>query len=112
MIMAPQFEIQSELTKGTARLTVSGELDVSTAPHLMAEADALLERAARHLILDLSGLTFVDSSGLSLFIALNDRAAHEDWTLSLTRPQGRTFSMFEITGTDGYLPFVDEPNRS
>lgn len=107
-IVQPEFEIHSELGQGTARLTLSGELDLATVPRLRAEAQTMLERSARHIIIDLSRLTFVDSSGLSLFVALNDRAARENWTLSLTRPSGKTFSVFSITGTDTHLPFVDE----
>ncbi len=107
-IMQPEFEIRSELGQGTARLTLSGELDLATVPLLRAEAQAMLERSANHLIIDLSNLTFVDSSGLSLFISLNDRATRENWTLSLTRPSGKTFSVFSITGTDAHLPFIDE----
>jgi anti-sigma B factor antagonist len=106
--MQPEFEIRSELGQGTARLTLSGELDLATVPRLRAETQALLEQSARHLIIDLSRLTFVDSSGLSLFISLNYRASRENWTLSLTRPSGKTLSVFSITGTDAHLPFIDE----
>ncbi len=106
MITPPQFEIHSELSQGTARLSVSGELDLATVPLLMTEAQLALDRAARHLILDLSRLTFVDSSGLSLLIALNRRATAEGWTLSLTRPPGKAFSVFSLTGADVNLPFV------
>ncbi len=112
MITPPQFEIDSELSDGTARLVVSGELDLATVPRLRAEAEAVLERSARHLVFDLSRLTFVDSSGLSLFIDLNERAAHEGWRLSLTRPPDRTFSVFSITGTDANLPFIDDQGAS
>jgi anti-anti-sigma factor len=112
MITPPQFEIGSELSEGTARLTVSGELDLATVPRLRAEAEAVLEQSAQRLVLDLSRLTFVDSSGLSLFINLNERAAHEGWSLSLTRPPGNTFSVFSITGADANLPFIDDPGSS
>jgi anti-anti-sigma factor len=111
MITPPHFEIQRELNDGIARLSVSGELDLATVPRLRAEAEALL-RSTRHLIIDLSRLTFVDSSGLSLFIILNDRAAEEGWTLALTRPPETTFSVFSITGADANLPFLDEQEQS
>lgn len=111
MITQPQFEIRSEMAQGIGRLVVSGELDLSTVPCLRAEVDALLKQSARHLIVDLSSLTFVDSSGLSLFISLNDRAAREDWTLSLTKPPDSAFSVFSITGTDKHLPFVNNQSQ-
>jgi anti-anti-sigma factor len=108
MITPPEFEIRRELTDGTARLTVSGELDLATVPQLKAEVQTAL-RTTQRLLIDLSGLTFVDSSGLSLLIKLNERANSEGWTLRLTRPSGKTFSVFTITGADANLPFIDEP---
>ena len=111
MITEPQFEISSEMVHGTGRLIISGELDLSTVPHLRAKADALLEQSAQHLILDLSRMTFVDSSGLSMFIALNDQATRENWTLSLTKPPDSAFSVFSITGTDEHLPFIDDQGQ-
>jgi anti-anti-sigma factor len=107
-IAQPEFEIRSERVGDTARLILRGELDLATVPRLRAEAQAMLEQSAHHLVIDLADLTFVDSSGLSLFISLNNRATRENWTLSLTRPSGRTFSVFSITGTEAHLPFVDD----
>jgi anti-sigma B factor antagonist len=103
-----QFEINVELTDGVARVRVAGELDIATVPRLEEKARALLSEGAERLVIDLRELSFVDSSGLSLFIALAKRAAQEQWTLSLTRPPERVFSVFRITGTDTNLPFVED----
>lgn len=108
MIMRSQFAIESELVEDSGRLTVVGELDIATVPRLRQAAQGLLARAAGHLTIDLSRVTFIDSSGLSLFIALNDRATGEGWTLSLTRPSGNAFTVFAITGADKNLPFIDK----
>jgi anti-sigma B factor antagonist len=114
MIKPSPFEIRSELTQNTARLTVIGELDIATVPRLQEEVHALLERAGEHtatirrLVIDLSQLTFIDSSGLSFLIALNDRATAEGWTLNLTRPSEPSVSIFHITGADKNLPFIEE----
>jgi anti-sigma B factor antagonist len=108
MISPSQFEVQSEFVSGTAQLTVSGELDVATVPRLRQEAHGLLARSAQKLLIDLSGLSFIDSSGLSLLISLHDRAVHEGWQLSLTRPSAKAFSVFTISGADLNLPFVED----
>jgi anti-sigma B factor antagonist len=105
MLEPPRFEIESELVEGTARLTVVGELDIATVPRLDQEANALLRRSAQRLLIDLSGVTFIDSSGLNFFIALNNRATKEDWTLGLTRPPEQARSVFTVTGAEAYLPF-------
>ncbi|HEY2719409.1 MAG TPA: STAS domain-containing protein, partial [Solirubrobacteraceae bacterium] len=60
-----------------ARLTLSGELDIATVPRLEAAVDATLTGDLRTLTIDLSGLSFVDSSGLRMFIVLDQRASEE-----------------------------------
>jgi anti-sigma B factor antagonist len=106
MQMPSQFEMHAELAAGTARVSVVGELDIATVPRLEEQAQTLLGEGAQRLIVDLGELSFIDSSGLSLFIALAKRAAQEQWTLSLTRPPEPVFSVFRITGTDANLPFA------
>lgn len=109
MVEPGSFAIDSQLQADTARLTVLGELDIATVAQLEREVGAMLARAARHLIIDLRGLTFIDSSALRLFIVLGDRAAGEDWELSLIRPAGQALSIFQISGAEERLPFIDDP---
>jgi anti-sigma B factor antagonist len=103
------FAIDSQLQADTARMTVAGELDIATVDQLEAEVGAVLARGVRQLVLDLTGLTFIDSSALRLFIVLNDRSAGEDWQLSLIRPAGPALSIFQISGAEEHLPFIDDP---
>jgi anti-anti-sigma factor len=108
VIRPSPFEIDTELTGDTARLTLAGELDMATAPRLEEAVAGVLARGARRLIVDLSGLAFVDSSGLRLFIAMNDRAAAGEWTLGLIRPPASPLSVFHITGAEDNLPFIED----
>lgn len=110
MFLPSQFEINSELTPNGARMSVNGELDLATVPALRQEAQALLKQGAPRILLELSKLTFVDSSGLSLLIELNNRSVAEGWTLRLTRPPDKAFSVFKITGADANLPFIEDPD--
>jgi anti-sigma B factor antagonist len=103
------FAIDSDVQADTARMSVAGELDIATVGQLEAEVAAVLAHGVRELILDLRGLTFIDSSALRLFIVLNDRAAGADWQLSLIRPTGPALSIFQISGAEEHLPFIDEP---
>jgi anti-sigma B factor antagonist len=105
------FEIRSERQEENGgRLTLTGELDIATAPQVEEAARAMLAKGVGNLVIDLRGLTFIDSSGLRMLILLSDRAAGEEWTLGLIRPTERTLSVFEITGADENLPFVEEPS--
>jgi anti-sigma B factor antagonist len=108
VIQSAPFEMRSEAQGDRGRLSVAGELDIATAPQLDDAAAELLAKGIRQLLIDLSGLTFIDSSGLRTLIGLNDRAAAEEWTLSLIRPAEPSLSVFQITGADENLPFIEE----
>jgi anti-anti-sigma factor len=109
VIRASPFEIRSELEGDEARLTLSGELDLATVPRAEEAVASVLARGARRVVVDLSGLAFVDSSGLRMFITLNERTANEGWTLGLIRPAPPSLSVFEITGAERNLPFIEDP---
>lgn len=66
------------------RLTVSGELDYTSAPRLRAALDEVHLAPGTGLIIDLSGLIFCDSSGISVLVAAHHR------TLALTSRQSTT----------------------
>jgi anti-anti-sigma factor len=108
VIHASSFKIHTELDAGAARATLVGELDIATVPRAEHAIDALLKDGARSLVIDLSDIGFIDSSGLRLFIALNDRAASEGFELGLIRPRDRSLAVFQITGAEQNLPFVDD----
>lgn len=110
MIRASPFEIRSELNGDEARLTLAGELDIASVQRLDEAVESAISQRAHTVIVDLSRLAFMDSSGLRLFIALNERAAAEGWTLGLVRPPQSSFSVFQITGADANLPFIEDPS--
>jgi anti-anti-sigma factor len=104
------FEIQQVREQDRARLALSGELDIATVPRVEAAVNATLTAEVRTLTLDLSQLGFVDSSGLRLFIVLDQRAAAEGWTLRLTRPAEQVMKIFRVSGVEENLPFVEDPS--
>jgi anti-sigma B factor antagonist len=106
MVEPASFEVRSEFDAGTGRLTVIGELDIATKPQLEEAAHATIARGARELTIDLSELSFMDSSGLSLLIVLNERANSEGWKLRLLKPAAPALTILTLTGADKNLPFV------
>jgi anti-sigma B factor antagonist len=107
VIQASPFEIRSGVEADTGRLILAGELDIATAPQVEDAARMILAQRVTHLIIDLSALTFIDSSGLRMLIALNDAASHAGWSLALIRPEP-PLSVLQITGADENLPFIEE----
>jgi anti-sigma B factor antagonist len=71
----------------SAVVMIDGELDMATSPELRdVLADLALHGVARHLVIDLSGCTFVDSTGLGLLVAVQ-RSAEAPLDLVVTDPQ-------------------------
>lgn len=111
MPQAP-FQMESANDGEAGRLTLSGELDIATAPRVEAAVDALLAQGASRLTLDLGGLGFVDSSGLRMCIVLDQRAAAEGWTFGMTRPRDQALRVFRVSGVEESLPFVEDADAA
>jgi anti-sigma B factor antagonist len=97
----------SELTPeaGTSVLAVEGELDLATAPRLKAP---LLDVASRHqdrVVIDLSGLTFIDSTALRLLVDAN-RERSEDNPLVVVCSNAKVLRIFKISGLGANFEMV------
>ena len=87
----------SDEPDGSIVVSVHGEADIESAPALQS---ALAEAASRAslIVLDLSGLEFIDSSGLSVLVQEQLRATQEDRSLILRNPTEQTLRVFSIAG--------------
>jgi anti-anti-sigma factor len=75
-----------------------GELDPHTAPRLRTEIDRAFESGRANLVLDLAGLSFIDSSGLRVIISAHKDAAERNGHLVLRSPSQTTRRLLDITG--------------
>jgi anti-sigma B factor antagonist len=107
MVRPTEFKIAHRATEAGVTLNVVGELDLGTVP-VLAESVERLKHEMKTLTLDLSDLTFMDSTGLRLLIELDQRANGEEWKLVLIRPRHETAAaVLRATGADEALPFED-----
>jgi anti-sigma B factor antagonist len=84
---------------GQWQVQVRGEVDVATSPQLQNELAELLSRDARNLVVDMSGVTFIDSSGLGVLVEILERLqAQQGDAIVLRRMQEPVRRVFEITG--------------
>lgn len=84
---------------GRYTMTVRGELDVATSPSLRGELHSLVEQGAKSITIELSGTTFIDSSGLGVLVgALKRLREGEGDSITLTGMQDQVRKVFEITG--------------
>ena len=83
---------------GREVVAVRGEIDVATSPALREELYAIIDRGARTLVVDLSELGFIDSSGLGVLVATLKHIRERDGELILTGLDQPALRVFEITG--------------
>lgn len=86
---------------GPAVITATGELDVYTAPRLREALDA--EPAEAGLVVDLSGLDFIDSTGLGVIVATHQRLSDGGGRLALAIGSDRVERPFKLAGLLGVL---------
>ncbi|GAA2795494.1 STAS domain-containing protein [Nonomuraea dietziae] len=86
-------------------VALQGELDMVTASWLRQELDQVFaEPGRKRLILDLSGLTFCDSSGLGAMIGAYNQVQQTGGQIALVGAQERLRSLLVRTGLDRILP--------
>ena len=98
-------DIVPEVGDGTAVLRLTGQLDLVTAPDLVAAVVAVaVEGPADHVTIDLVGVDLVDSSGLAAFVRSYRLVTARGGTLTVRRSAPHIRKMFSITGVDQVIP--------
>lgn len=92
-------ELSQSAVDGCAVLTISGEVDVYTAPAFRERMLQLLD-ADPVLVIDLSGLAFIDSTGLGVLVAGRNRALELGGAVAFVCTQDRILKLLRITGLD------------
>lgn len=93
----------------TLCLTLAGELDwavITRVEEALAEA---WSAAVDRVVIDLSGLTFLDLAGLKTILRVHARAQAERFDLTVVRPRGLANRIFTLTRAGETLPMADHP---
>ena len=102
MVVLP-FTSRIESHNGVARIGLSGELDIATAPILEYHLTNLEGDGVGAIMLDLRDLTFLDCSALTVFLAARNRAKANGHQLILVGAGARARRLFQITSTEFLL---------
>lgn len=92
-------------------VAVTGEVDVYSAPALKDQITELLQAGTNTLIIDLTGVAFLDSTGLGALVEARAATSEAGGALPLVCSQERILKLFTITGLDAVFtihPDVDE----
>src|SRR4051812_15279364 len=84
-------------------LTVTGELDIATVPLVRERLAGPAAAAARRIVVDLRGVSFMDSTGLAAFVHAKMRQA----ITLVMEPDSYARLIFEVAGLIGVLDVVD-----
>jgi anti-sigma B factor antagonist len=79
-------------------VAIGGELDLNTAPELLQALTRLVDDGRRHLIVDLSRLTFCDSSGLSVLVRVRNRLDGRAGDVRLASPRPIVSRVLDVSG--------------
>ena len=103
----PAFEVSTRQNGDVREIRLSGELDLAG----MRKVEQALERAERsdaaRIVVDLGGVTFMDSTGVRLMLGAQARSRNDSERLVLRRGRPSVQRVFEICAVEGLLPFTD-----
>ena len=96
--------ITEELRKNNISiLKLEGEVDVYTSPLLKEKIETLIKAKRPFIVLDLKGLSYMDSTGLGIMLAELMRVRNNGGNMVLVSPQKIIQKILRITNTDVYL---------
>jgi anti-anti-sigma factor len=95
---APGLSVSSQ--DGYTVATISGDLDIACVPVLREQLIGVLGPHASRIVIDLSGVTFCDASGLAVLVGVDRRARLLDGVLRLVAPAPPVAMVLRLTGLD------------
>jgi len=94
-------DLRTEDGGGTLVFRLRGSLDLATAPTVRAALTDATDKGSQHIVVDLTQLEFLDSTGLGVLIGAHRRAAERGGSLRLIVHDGPISRLLNITGLIG-----------
>lgn len=85
--------------EGSTLIQIEGEIDLSTVPQFERELTANVE-AGRNVLVDLTAVDFMDSTGIGVLVRASNRAREEGAEVSLACGPGSVRRVLEVSGLD------------
>ena len=105
------FVVRADKHRRTRTVTLRGELDLATVSEVTDALQRLAPRAdgVRHVVLDLRGLTFMDSNGVRVLLKQREFARTNHYNLAVVRGNDAIQRLLALTGVEELLVVVDDP---
>lgn len=92
----------------TLTLSVTGEVDHHSAKEIMKETDRLMEeRLPKTVTVDLSGVTFMDSSGIAVLLRIYKRVSALGGTVTVSGAPAQALRVLKTAGLHKLLSFTE-----
>jgi anti-sigma B factor antagonist len=101
-------DVMSEDRDGLVHVALVGELDLSTVAKVQEELRRVEASSPATLVVDLSKLTFLDSTGLRCIVTADERARSEGRRIVIVRGPDAVQRVFAITRLEERLEMVDD----
>ena len=97
----PQFGVELvRVGDEVAVVVLQGEVDIYSAPQFKEVMIQSIEEGAKHLVVDLASVTFIDSTALGVLVSGAKRVRPQNGTLDIVCQDENITRIFEITGLD------------
>jgi anti-anti-sigma factor len=105
----PAFQVRLRTHRRTVLVQLFGELDLVTVPRVAVALDGINLEADgyRHVVLDLSGLTFMDATGIHELIRQSNHANQNQHNLAVVRGPASISRLMSMTDADTHLVLID-----
>lgn len=92
-------------------IVLGGELDLASSPQLEQSLEHVWTTDADPVVIDLRGLEFMDSTGLSIIVRAQQRMTENGRQLSVVRGSQQVQRLLDLTGVAERLRLVDTPEE-
>lgn len=102
----------TEYRDGVLTLCCFGELDHNAAANVMSAAETAIEEyMPRHCLVDFSGLSFMDSSGIAVLLKIEKLLSQTHGSMEIIGANEQTIRVLKLSGLGGMLRMSDELNE-
>jgi anti-sigma B factor antagonist len=108
IIKLGQLRLRSQRSADTHTITVCGEIDLATVDAVRNELKRAQASDVRRIVIDLAGVTFIDSNGARLLYEAAERSRIDANRLTLRRGPASIMRVLQITGVGDLLPFESD----
>ena len=107
--IVPHFELsEDDANAGAHLISLRGEIHVTTAPRLSEHLTEAIESGKTAIVLDMSDVEFIDSTGLSVLLNALRLVGQRDGALALVCTNPTVLRLFQITGLESTFDIFDD----